>query len=1000
MAYNIYTFNSLDTMYDTLVGILHVLNYSDYLGVFSTVAIIVVVIGAITCFKTKMPPLAFFGSALIFPAILYAIIFSSRVDVNIIDDYTGLAETVDDVPLGLALPLVACTSMEKILLDVIEDKIEKPSVPSFSKVGYFGDLIGINYLNKELIIDDFNLLNTISAYTENCVYHSATKSSEIVRSPDLLSSISTPYDIYFTPVYDANGNNTIKTCSAAYSDIQTMVWGFADSNTSDSAMSKIGSNFGEIGEVVSNARSIMDSIAGASFPAYQATSTGLLEQSVLINGLYNGLTGGGSSELLSYVQGANMMGTASAERSSLISATLYIKHLPDLVMYLKVLIVGLFPLVGCFFIAANGKPFLYWSGSLVWISSFLPLTALMHALYAPSVMGDLNILTGGYNWANQAQIQKIVDDALYTAAILVLTLPTLLGMILGWVAPRMMASALMFGRQLGGSGGVGDVKTPENYAKQKMEDQTLQAFSATGDEFNTMTSSLSGRLGEGQHYQSSMNQAFKTRQDEINIAASEIAQGVGGIKYSSGITGSESKQYGQELSASKQEMTSAMDNAGQTLRNARSEDTRMQALSSLMNNQSFLKAIQETDSYSETKSFVEDFLKQEGLTSKDSARIASTLTASAWAGGNTGDSLIGTFTGADVGFEVRGSGTAETAATEERTQAVLQKMSDAYEEKFGHTTNVSDTNSNGTVSSDGTTTSAGTGYTTAEEISHAVSRLNNASENYSNLEKLNNLYSTTTQNGMASEIDGTKMLAQMDEKSMYALQQTINADSSLQGNFQNFVNADHNDIDDERMALVEDLRAMKGTHEAADSLGVMATVARANGNQNAYNMANTASMYERSIALENDYYDTKQQSANMQTASNLDKTVDEKIEKTKSLQQPVKDHSDNVYAGSMSNPGNLENHSPATLKETAGIENTSSSPSNQSPDLYHRSNSEYRQAFSKAKADNLETYTEQVKDQNVADADSGTVKNASKGVVESSENLEDLVNNIVMNKMR
>jgi hypothetical protein len=497
-----------------------------------------------------------------------------------------------------------------------------------------------------------------------------------------------------------------------------------------------------------------------------------------------------------------------------------------------------------------------------------------------------------------------------------------------------------------------------------------------------------------------MNQAFKTRQDEINIAASEIAQGVGGIKYSSGITGSESKQYGQELSASKQEMTSAMDNAGQTLRNARSEDTRMQALSSLMNNQSFLKAIQETDSYSETKSFVEDFLKQEGLTSKDSARIASTLTASAWAGGNTGDSLIGTFTGADVGFEVRGSGTAETAATEERTQAVLQKMSDAYEEKFGHTTNVSDTNSNGTVSSDGTTTSAGTGYTTAEEISHAVSRLNNASENYSNLEKLNNLYSTTTQNGMASEIDGTKMLAQMDEKSMYALQQTINADSSLQGNFQNFVNADHNDIDDERMALVEDLRAMKGTHEAADSLGVMATVARANGNQNAYNMANTASMYERSIALENDYYDTKQQSANMQTASNLDKTVDEKIEKTKSLQQPVKDHSDNVYAGSMSNPGNLENHSPATLKETAGIENTSSSPSNQSPDLYHRSNSEYRQAFSKAKADNLETYTEQVKDQNVADADSGTVKNASKGVVESSENLEDLVNNIVMNKMR
>jgi hypothetical protein len=162
----------------------------------------------------------------------------------------------------------------------------------------------------------------------------------------------------------------------------------------------------------------------------------------------------------------------------------------------------------------------------------------------------------------------------------------------------------------------------------------------------------------------------------------------------------------------------------------------------------------------------------------------------------------------------------------------------------------------------------------------------------------------------------------------------------------------------------------------------------------------TAGIENTSSSPSNQSPDLKQQSANMQTASNLDKTVDEKIEKTKSLQQPVKDHSDNVYAGSMSNPGNLENHSPATLKETAGIENTSSSPSNQSPDLYHRSNSEYRQAFSKAKADNLETYTEQVKDQNVADADSGTVKNASKGVVESSENLEDLVNNIVMNKMR
>jgi hypothetical protein len=994
MAYNIYTFNSLETMHDTLVSILHVLNYSDYLGIFSTVAVLVIVIGAITCFKSKMPPFAFFGSALILPAILYAIIFSSRVDVVIIDDYIGLSETVDDVPLGLALPLVACTSMEKILLDVIEDKIEKPSVPSFSQVGYFGDLIGLNYLNKELIIDDFNLLNTISAYTENCVYHSTTKSSEIVRSADLLTTISTPYDIYFTPVYDATGNTIVKTCSAAYSDIQTMVWGFADSNTPESAMGKIGSNFGEIGEAVADARSILDSIAGSSFPAYQGTSTGLLEQSVLINGLYNGLTGGGSSELLSYVQGANMMGTAAAERSSLISATLYIKHLPDLVMYLKVLIIGLFPLVGCFFIASSGKPFLYWSGSLVWISSFMPLTALMHALFAPSVMGDLNLLTGGYNWANQAQIQKIIDDALYTAAILVLTLPTLLGMILGWVAPRTMASAVMFGRQLGGQHGVGDVKTPENYAKQKMEDQTLQAFSATGDEFNTMTSSLAGRLGEGQHAQAAHNLALQTPNAGIDIKSKDITQGIGSLKYTSGITASESNQYSKELSASRQEVSSAMDNLSNTLKNSRSDDTRIQALQSLMNNDSYMKAVQNSDTYSEAKSFVEDFMKQEGLTSKDSAKLSSAVAASVFAGVDSGVSLVGVLTGSKVGFTTTATGTSETSSSEESSVALMEKFTDAYENKFGKSISDSKTDSVATVNSDGVTSTNSSGFTTAEDISHAVNRLNTASETYSKLEKLNDIHAKSTQYGTSSEVDASTLLAQMNKNSIHALQTKIKQEG-IEDRFQNFVNADHNDINDERMALAEDLRAMKGTYESADSLGIIAGAARANGDQNAYRLANIASMYEEGVATEYDYYKSSQKTSEMKRTSELDEQVPNKINETEAnLEQPVKDHSQNNFKNNLetpSMPGPVNHAAKVTPEKPSNAQKYDIPETLRRPtedhtngDDRHYSPLEIKQIH--ARDDRLQRYSNEVLNKNDADYRFTAMQNAEQPVGRLVEN--------------
>jgi hypothetical protein len=918
MEFKVYTFNAANNMFDTLTGIRHVLNYDEYSGLFVSIFAVVIVIGMIMAFRSKMPPLTFVTSAFMIPAALYAVIFTARVDVKIIDQYSSNFHAVDNIPLGLALPLTLCTTLEKILLDVIDTSIEVPGMPKFRDVGYFGDILGINYLRKDLIFSDANLMNTLTEYFDNCVYHSSTVPANMVSAPNMLAAINTNFTIFFSNIYTSSGK-TLDTCQNVYNYLNSNISSQSVSTAPGSMLSQFASNFGEVGQQAGQAASILTSISSNAFTGYQTSSNQILSQSIVLAGLQNGLSTGGDSDLLSYVQGSNLMGTANSERNSLVSATLYVKHLPKLITFLKMLIIGAFPIVGCFFIANSGKPFIFWCGSLIWISCWLPLCALMHALYVPQVMDDLSLLNGGYNWLNQGQITKIIDDALYTAAILILTLPTLLGMILGWVAPRMVASALMVGRQLGGQRAGGDIKTSENFAKEKQEDQILSAFSATGDEWNNMSSSLNGRLGTGQHMMGAENLENKTPLDKQDIEQKRLSNARGSLGFGSAVNSSSLSNYNQQLSGAKATLNNAMDSYMETLANTRNSAHQAQSIASMMNNEGFQKAAQKLDTHSEAYRIAESHGEKYGLSAEQKSALASALATSAHIGFKmtAGTEVPFVFSAkGEMGTKIEGKIGTKHEESEKISSTAENSLADEYNKTFGFQSSDSEQTTTGHSSSAGTNISDSDSYATKDELSNSENFVRSASENYTELESLTQTETSLVNKGASTSIDGTRLVSDMDQNTLAALQVALASDDSISAN--NFKNADPYDEHDLETALWDDLHDGQLTDEGRENnvklLNKISQISEANGQHDVARKAEIAALYEQDIAQRQDLLDNNAKLAGFKPKDTVDTLngASQKIEEGQELLQenkekltattPSRDNAQNVKKDDFSVP--------------------------------------------------------------------------------------------------
>ena len=60
------------------------------------------------------------------PLLLYALFFGQTAQIRIQDEWAHEAYTIDNMPVGVAIPLSVRSTVEKVILDMVEKNLSVP----------------------------------------------------------------------------------------------------------------------------------------------------------------------------------------------------------------------------------------------------------------------------------------------------------------------------------------------------------------------------------------------------------------------------------------------------------------------------------------------------------------------------------------------------------------------------------------------------------------------------------------------------------------------------------------------------------------------------------------------------------------------------------------------------------------------------------------------------------------------------------------------------------
>ncbi|MFA6041777.1 MAG: conjugal transfer protein TraG N-terminal domain-containing protein, partial [Methylophilus sp.] len=353
-----------------------------------------------------------------------------RVPVAIIDMQdaagAGVALTVDNVPLGNALPAALISGLGYGITQVFSDAFHMPNDLEYNKTGMiFGSRTWLTSTNARLSISP-DLAADMSTYIRQCVFGAKLLASRQIKPDELVHSAEL-LKLYFdapSPIYRVitqNGENI--SCVNAAKALKLALPKAADRELAHLSQFMTKGNKVKFNNTLTAAHEY--------FMGISTNAGAILTQNILINATRDAAAdafafAGADAELMNYTNSGSMHKMHIAEANSFWLASYRLPYYMSVMWMLTICIFPLVILISLFPVTKNVYTFYLQSQAYLW--TWPPLFIIIHffvSLAASSTISIFGVKTGGLTFSNVDALASLHSNFAYTAGALAASVPFL-----------------------------------------------------------------------------------------------------------------------------------------------------------------------------------------------------------------------------------------------------------------------------------------------------------------------------------------------------------------------------------------------------------------------------------------------------------------------------------------------------------------------------------------------------------------------------------------------
>jgi len=809
MDLTIYCFNDSYPLYTLLNGLMSYFGSGDFSGMIFLASSILLAWAFMS--MGGLNPVRY-TKAILVPLLLYSAFFVQTVDLHLEDQWNHDAYTVSNVPAALGVPLHLVSTIEAIFVDLVESHMMPPDATSMQEFDFFMEAAALGEVLSGQAFKEYELTMSVAQYYDDCVLQAISSGymneTGFYRSEDLLTDANVPFPAFFTTVTGSDGSSTVMTCAQAYTTIAARIAGVSTNTAADSPPGYLAHLWQNETKPIGEVRVAMDHLADYMFTGHQDTAQKLFSQAFMMNGLKTSLGNNNPAALAALSQAEVSQATGIASMASV-----YIKKLPKLRAMTKMIVICFVPLVGACFLANTAMPFFYWCAFLLSVSLYLPMMAILKAVYVASAVEELKLMidsTGGAVLTNKLSMMQWISDTSTTAGTLGMAIPSFAGMVmtlllgrgLGQVA-MMMSGGFRTAETMAARAGMGALDSSGRTAREIDLDKINNTMMEAGDQFGARLNQMNAVYGQYDSNFVGNNTGTRKGTLEDNQASELSTKGasVGGSTMASSLN---SISNTHAINDATQKVASM--NAAHALSNSVGTDKFNENFNRFQQGLTQEQSQQFNDQRSRVLQHVQEATAGTQVSEQEQQQLATSLTAQAFAGVSfdSQKSILGQIaqvaTGASGNIGVRGvvegkSGSTETSSLSQ-TASKLQKELENDSELKSFTESQAEKLS--AAASKGGGTSWRQNASEGENFSRTASELEQASQSYSRSKSALD-QAQATQSAMAGQTVNMGVLAGHlamkdistlgDNAEMSSLRETIQNGGINEGNMGQLRNA-------------------------------------------------------------------------------------------------------------------------------------------------------------------------------------------------------------------
>ena len=359
--------------------------------------------------------------------IITVMLLGIKMTVHVVDIQNDMkVHTVDDVPLGLAVPASLISNIGRSISQAFDDVFHMTNDQGYNKTGMiFGSRVMLASSSANFAASP-DLSTDLSSYMRQCVWIPKVQISKTLSASDLMHSndlqsllFSNPSNIFSVMILEGDKGNM--SCKDAASYLKSKL-----ANASDIEMQQFANSFTDGDRT--KFKTELNNASGFFIPSSQ-TGANLMLQNMLINKVRGSVSDamafeGNEAGLMNYANTSSMNNLRIAEANSFWMAGY---RLPMLNACLWILVMCFFPLV----ILLSMLPFFSQAyvgfiKTMLWIWLWPPLFTVLHfcvSFYSESKIDLFGHVDKGITLSNINPINMVHSDMAFTVGFLAMFVP-------------------------------------------------------------------------------------------------------------------------------------------------------------------------------------------------------------------------------------------------------------------------------------------------------------------------------------------------------------------------------------------------------------------------------------------------------------------------------------------------------------------------------------------------------------------------------------------------